>query len=98
MIKTIITTSFLLAIQPIQAFTQKQYYTGTQQMTSCPCEAANFFKGNRYEGVMRPSIISPNCKIHMAMTDTVPEGFYFIKRNKKKPKPVYPKTSSIIRF
>ena len=98
MIKATVITFFLLAIQPIQAFTQKQYYTGTQNTTTCPCEAANFFKGNRYEGVMRPSIISPNCKIHMAMTDTVPEGFYFIKRNKKKPQLSYPKTSSIIRF
>lgn len=98
MIKTTIITFFLLAIQPIQAFTQKQYYSGTQQMTSCPCEAANFFKGNPYEGAMRPNGISPDCKMHKAVTDTVPEGFYLLKRPKKKPKPVYPKTSSIIRL
>lgn len=98
MIKTTIITFFLLAIQPIQAFTQKQYYSGTQNITTCPCEAANFFKGNGYEGVMRPNSISPDCRMHTAVTDTVPEGFYLLKRPKKKPKPVYPKTSSIIRF
>ena len=96
--KTTIITFFLLVIQPIQAFTQKQYSSSTQQMTSCPCEAANFFKGNRYEGVMRPNSISPNCRMHTAVTDTVPEGFYLLKRPKKKPQPAYPKTSSIIRF
>ncbi len=98
MIKTIIITFFLLAIQPIQAFTQKQYYSGTQQMTSCPCEAANFFNGNRYEGIMRPNSVSPNCRMHTAVTDTVPEGFYIIRQHKKKSKPTYPKTSSLIRF
>lgn len=104
-IKTTIITFFLMAIRPINAFTQKQYYAGTQQMTSCPCEAAQFFKGNPYEGVMRPNGISPDCRMHTAVTDTVPEGFYlmslrdsFGKKSKKKPKPAYPKTSSIIRF
>lgn len=96
--KTTIITFFLLAIQPIQAFTQKQYYSGTQQMTSCPCEAANFFNGNRYEGVMRPLGISPNCRMPTTVVDTVPEGFYLLKRFKKKPQPTYPKTSSIIQF
>ncbi len=98
MIKATTITFFLLAIQPIQAFSQKQYYAGTQNTTTCPCEAAKFFKGNPYEGLMRPNGISPNCRMHMAVTDTVPEGFYFLKRPKKKPKPIYPKTSSIIRF
>lgn len=98
MIRTIIITFFLLAIQPIQAFTQKQYYAGTQNTTTCPCEAANFFNGNRYEDVMRPNGISPTCRMHLAVTDTVPEGYYLLKRPKKKPKPIYTKTSSIIRF
>lgn len=96
--KATIITFFLWATLPIQAFAQKQYNSGTQQMTSCPCEAANFFNGNRYEGVMRPNSTSPNCRIHTAVPDTVPEGFYLMKRNKKKPKPAYPKTSSIIRL
>ena len=98
MIKATIMTFFLLTIQPIQAFTQKPYYAGTQNTITCPCEATNFLKGNRSEGVMRPNGISPNCRMHTAVIDTVPEGFYLLKRPKKKPKPIYPKSSSIIRF
>ena len=94
--KIVIVTFFLMTIQPIQAFTQKQYYGDTQQTTSCPCETVNPFKGSRYEGVMRP--ISPNCVVHKTVIDTVPEGFYLLKRPKKKPQPTYPKTSSIIRL
>ena len=43
MIKATIITFFLLTIQPIQAFTQKPYYAGTQNTITCPCAQAHAY-------------------------------------------------------
>jgi hypothetical protein len=99
--KTTISTFLLIALIRLSGFSQNSYYTGMTLHVGCRCQTAPIFKSRQNEGNMRPLFMTHNCPHTMpidASVSSVPEGFTFFKRNKKRLKPSYPKTSTIIRF
>ena len=91
----------ILYLSSLTSFAQRQqYYQGMPIAPICPKETAPFFtfKAHGNELPPRPFVISANSNPFVPVATTAPEGFYFFKRNKKRPKPSYPKTSNIIRF
>lgn len=82
-------------------FAQNQYYAGMPIRPNCACLNGSIFKVNQRDISFMPYATSVRCK-HIIPATFVPtyahEGFYFLKRKKKKPQPSYPKTSTIIRF
>ena len=99
--KTTISTFLFIALIRLSGFSQNAYYTGMTLHVGCRCQTVPIFKSRQNERDMQPLFMSNNCQHALPVAtgvSSVPEGFTFFKRNKKRPKPNYPKTSTIIRF
>jgi hypothetical protein len=99
--KTTISTLLLIALIRLSGFSQNAYYTGMTLHVGCRCQTVPIFKSRQNEGNMRPLFMTHNCQHTLPVAtgvSNIPEGFTFFKRNKKRLKPSYPKTSTIIRF
>ena len=87
----------------IQGFAQTYHYDydGMPIKPKCSCGMGAIFKSNQREMPYVPLAISSRCKHYVPPTNNIasaPEDFYLFKRKKKRPQPIYPKTSSITRF
>jgi hypothetical protein len=94
--KTTTSILFFIALIHLSGFSQNAYYTGMTLHVGCRCQTAPVFKSRQNDMSLRPLFMSNNCQHALPVAtgvSSVPEGFTFFKRNKKRPKPNYPKTN-----
>lgn len=96
--KYVIPILTFLSLSHYSIFAQVQYFTGILLQRCCNCEIAQFFNKNPIEVSYRPLAIAANCRNVVPVVSVAPQGFYLFKRNKKRAKIAYSKTTNIIRF
>jgi hypothetical protein len=87
-----------LSLLYFSIFAQGQCFTGIPLQRCCNCETTQFFYKSQIEVSYRPLAISTNCRNTAPVITVAPQGFYLFKRNRKRAKIAYPKTTNIIRF
>jgi hypothetical protein len=96
--KKIISILTFFSLSHIFGFAQQQYFLGLPIQRSCNCESTQVINKNPIEVSYRPLVIAANCRNIIPVFTVAPEGFYLFKRNRKRSKIAYPKTTNIIRF
>lgn len=96
--KNVIPYITFLSLLQFSCFAQSQYFSEMPLQRSCNCETVQFFNNSQVEMSYRPLAIPVNCRNTAPVVTVAPNGFYLFKRNKKRAKLNYPKTSNIIRF
>jgi hypothetical protein len=96
--KNVISVLTFVSLPYFSTFAQGQYFVGLPIQRRCNCESAQFFIKSPIEVSYRPLAIVAYCRNVAPVVTVASEGFYLFKKNRKRAKLTYPKTTNIIRF